>query len=323
VPPTVLDALRLGGRAVTRRGWLAAVGLVVALARAALLLPAQLFALVVLRIAASRSLGGAPLPLPGAAAEGALAVATAPRFLAITAGLWAAGALLAAALRVAWLAGALPTLGGELAGAPRRRVFAAGLARGFATLLPAAALGFALELVAALAGAGAVLGAVLAGDGAARPLLAAALGAGALTAAAVAIAAAGALADATLARAALRGEGPARALARAAGRFARRPAAFLAVALAAVVADLVLGWSAKALAALGAGAGAAGALVLLGPQLMAWTLGVLAAAAVELWRLAATAVLACHAAPEDLSAAGAAATGAARSSAAAAPAPTA
>jgi hypothetical protein len=147
--------------------------------------------------------------------------------------------------------------------------------------------------------------------------------AAALTAAALAKVAAGAIADSTLARAALRGEGPARALARAAARFAGRPAAFLAVALAAGLADLVLGWSAKALGALAAGAGSTQPLVLLGPQLMAWTLAALAAAAVELWRLASTAVLACHATPGEVSAAGAAASGAARSSAAAAPAPTA
>jgi hypothetical protein len=121
----------------------------------------------------------------------------------------------------------------------------------------------------------------------------------------------------------VRGEGPARALARAARRFALRPAAFLAVALAAVIVDFVLGWSTRAIAAVATGAGPAGTLVLLGPQLMIWTLAALAAAAVELWRLASTAVLACHAAPGDVSAAGGGPSGAARSSAAAAPAPTA
>jgi hypothetical protein len=293
VPPTVLQALSRSARATLRNAWLAPVGLVVALARFALLLPAQLFALAVLELAASSwaSQHGL-LGLPAAAAQGLLLALGSTRFLSIVGGLWLCGLLLAWALRVAWLAGALPTLGRDLAGAPPAPVFATGLAYGFARLLPAAVVAFLLEACAALALPAAALGAVLVLRRA-QPYVAAPLTAAALAGALLLAFSAAALGDAMLARAALRGEDAPRALARAAVRFARRPAAFLLVALAATLAELLLVGSTRGLAAV-AGAGAPHPLVALGPQLMASALALAVAALVELWRLGAAAVLACH-----------------------------
>jgi hypothetical protein len=300
----VLDALGRSARATVRDAWLAPVGLVVLLARVALALPAQLFAAAILPLAAAGWLArsAALLPLDAAAAglDGVAAAGTSARFLALLAGLWLAGRLLAAALRVAYLAGALPSLGAALAGLPSGPRFAAGFARGLAPLLPAAALAAALRFAAWAALAGALLGAVvvLGAGPPGPPALAAVLGAAALSGATLAVLASGALADALLARVALRGEGPLTALARAARRLARRPAAFLAIPLVALAAQAILAGSAHALATV-AGATSAHPLVLLGPQLMGATLAALAVAAVELWRLGASALLACHAADDE------------------------
>lgn len=293
VPPTVLQALSRSARATLRSAWLAPVGLVVALARFAFLLPTQLFTLAVLQLAASSwaSQHGL-LGLPAAAAQGVLLTLGSTRFLSIAAGLWLCGLLLAWALRVAWLAGALPTLGRDLAGAPRAPVFAPGLAYGFARLLPSAVVALLLELCAAIALPAATVGAVLVARRG-SPFLAAPLAAAALAGALLVAFSASALGDAVLARTALRGEDAPRALARAAIRFARRPAAFLAVALTATLAELVLVGSTRGLAAV-AGASASHPLVALGPQLMASALALAVAALVELWRLGASAVLACH-----------------------------
>jgi hypothetical protein len=301
VQPTVLEALGAAARAAARQGWLVAAGLAVALARAALVLPAQLFAIAIVQLGVAAWVGGR-LPLPAAAAEGAVAVATSPRFLAIAAGLWASGVLLGGALRVAWIAGALPTLGRSLAGLPPAPVFAPGFARGFARLLPAALVGVLLEAAASAAAVAAVLGAaLLARESTRLPLLAAALAAAALSGAALLALTATALADATAARAALRGEGPGRALARAAQRFARRPAAFLCVGLATALGGWMLAGASQTtiLASAATGARAVPALVALGPQLMAWVAGLAIAAAIELVRLGASALLACGALPGD------------------------
>jgi hypothetical protein len=302
MPPTVFQALSRGAAAVSRSGWLGAVGLVVTGFRSLLLLPAQVFAFVMLQLAAASWIarsGG--VPLPGAAALGVELVLGSARFLAVAGGLWVGAVLLASALRVAYLAGALPTLGAELAGAPRQPRFAAGFARGFAALLPTAIVAFVAELLAsgvilALALAVALVGARLFDAG--RGILAAAVTAACLAAALLFHAAVSALGDAALCRAALRGEGAAAAFGRAALRFGHRPAAFLLVGVVATAIGTVLGGSADALAALGAGAAAAqvSPWLTVGPQLMAAALAALMAAVVELWRLASTAVLACHAA---------------------------
>jgi hypothetical protein len=265
------------------------------------LLPAQLFAFVMLQLAAASWIarsGG--VPLPGAAALGVELVLRSARFLAIAGGLWFGAVLLASALRVAYLAGALPTLGAELAGAPREPRFASGLARGFAALLPTAILAFVAELLASGVILVMVLAVALVGArlfDASRGILAAVVTAACLAAALLLHAAVSALGDAALCRAALRGEGAAAAFARAARRFGHRPAAFLLVGVVATAVGTLLGGSADALAALGAGAAAAQSPWLaIGPQLMAAALAALMAAIVELWRLASTAVLACHAA---------------------------
>lgn len=295
--PTVAAALRYSAQATLRNGWLAPVGLVVMVARFALAMPAQLFVALVLPLSAAawvRQQGSVLLPFrPWAAVEGVLAAATSPRFLAIAAGLWLAGALLAFTLRVAYLAGALPSLAGALARAPGPR-FAAGFVHGFVRLLPAAVLALALRLVAWSAFLGALAGTlVLAVEKVpGRPALAAALGAAALAGSLLAALCAGALADALLARVAIAGERPLTALARAARRFRHRPAAFLAVALAALVAQGVLAGSVHALATV-AGGRSTHPLVLLGPQLFGAVLAALVVAAAELWRLGANALLAC------------------------------
>jgi hypothetical protein len=301
MPPTVFQALSRGASALSRSRWLGAVGLLVAMLRSALLLPAQLFAFVMLQLAAASWIarhGG--LPLPGAAAHGVQVVLGSTRFLAIAGGLWLSAVLLAAALRIAYLAGALPTLGAALAGAPRAPRFAAGFARGFVALLPTGVVALVAELLASAVVAGLVVAAALsAGDlfATRHGVLAAGVTAGALAAALLLHATVSALTDAALCRAALRGEGAAHAFGRAAIRLGSRPAAFLAVGIAATVIGTVLGGSADALAALGAGAAAArvSPWLAVGPQLMTAALAALFAALVDLWRLASVAVLACHA----------------------------
>jgi hypothetical protein len=302
MPPTVLQALSRGASAVMRSGWLGAVGLLVSIVRSLLLLPAQIFAVVMLQLAAASWIarhGG--VPLPGAAAHGIQVALGSARFLSIAAGLWLAAVLLAAALRVAYLAGALPTLGAELAGA-RSPQFARGFVRGFVALLPTAVIAFFAELFAAGALAALVLAAGLSATalftsdhgGLAVAAIAASLAGGLLLYSMVS-----ALCEAALCRAALRGEGPGNAFGRAAIRFGHRPAAFLVVGILATVIGTMLGGSADALGALGAGAAAAqiSPWLAVGPQLMVAALAALLAAFVELWRLASTAVLACHDAP--------------------------
>jgi hypothetical protein len=327
VPPTVLQALRRAARATAANLWLAPVGLVVGVVRGLAALPAQLFAVAILQLAASSwGMRIGPLRAPGTSLDGVLVAATSPRFVGIALGLWLAGLLISAVVRVGYLAGALATLGRDLAGAPPARAFAPAFAFGVAGLLPAAGLAFAVELGASAALAGAAVGAAIVARGApVHPVVGAAVAAAALAGAALASVVAGAVADATLARAAIRGDPPLRALARAAWRVGRRPAAFVAVALAATAAQLVFGGSAEALAAVAAGAGPTHPLVLLGPQLMVAVLGMLVAVLAELWRLAAVAILACHAEPGDdpVSAGDGGPSAGARSSGTAAPAPTA
>lgn len=301
-PPTVFQALSRGAAAVSRTGWLAAVGLLVSGLRSALLLPAQIFAFVMLQLAAASWIarqGG--IPLPGAAARGIEATLSSPRFLSIAAGLWVAAVLLAAALRLAYLAGALPTLGAALAGEVPSGRFAPGFVHGFTALLPTAVVAFVAELLtsltvlALLAAIAFSAGSLSSSEGGLIvPLLTAAALAGAL----LLVAAVSAICDAALCRAALRGEATGHAFGRAAIRFGQRPAAFLVIGITAAVLGTVLSGSSDALAAAGTGA-AAGRLspwLAVGPQLMSAAAAALVAAAVELWRFGATAVLACHAA---------------------------
>jgi hypothetical protein len=294
--PTTLQALAMGARAMVRSAWLVAPGLLVAFLRVALWWPAPLFAVGMARagIAARLSAGAVA---PGPVLSGALQALTAPRSLFILAGLWLLALLASAALRVAWLAGALPTLGDDLARAPAPSPrFAEGLAFGFAPLLGTALLGFALELAAQLYAATILLSAiVIVGHvHGVRAVLPALLGAAALTTAVAAPIAAGLAADAALARTALAGDGPVRALAEGVGRVLLRPGAFLLAAFALGIASLALLGSAQAMeaAALGFARGAPAVLVL-GPRLMASALVAALASLLELWRLGTVAALAC------------------------------
>jgi len=290
-----MQALGMGARAAGRNAWLVAPALLVAFLRWGLTWPAPLLALGFLRAGALSGVrhGG----LAGALAGAVHALVT-PRSLALLAGLFLAGVLASAALRVAWLAGALPTLGGELAGddGPRAR-FADGLAFGFAPLLGTALLGLVLELTAQLYGLTiglGILGLALHRAGPALTLLRALLSAVVLTTAVAAPLLASLTADAALARTAISGDRPTRALLEAARRVALRPAAFLLAALSLALAATVLLGSAQAMeaAALGLARGAP-FIVAAGPRLMTTVLGAALAALFELWRLGTLAALAC------------------------------
>ena len=143
--PTLGPAASLALRALWREGWLLAPGLLVTALRRARGWPALAFAWGIAVEAALRSPQAAPLD-PLAPAAGVVAAFTAPRVLAVSGGLWLAGAVAGALLRVAWLSGALPALGGALSGgAGGAARFAAGMAYGFPRVLAAAMLGLVAE----------------------------------------------------------------------------------------------------------------------------------------------------------------------------------
>jgi hypothetical protein len=295
--PTTIQALGRGARAAGRCAWLVAPALLVAFLRSALGWPAPLLALALIRAGtAARLAGGARAPAE--VLSGAVAALSAPRSLFLLAGLFLGGVLASAALRVAWLAGALPTLGGSLAGervpAPR---FAEGVTWGFAPLVGTALLGLALEVAAQLYLWTAGLSAVVLALHRAPPLVAAVragLGAVVLVSAVAGPTLASLAADAALARTALAGDRPARALLEALRRVALRPAAFVLAGMALGLAALVVLGSAQAMesAALGLAAGAPPVLVL-GPRLLTTVLSAALAALFELWRLGTVAALAC------------------------------
>jgi hypothetical protein len=293
--PSLPAAIALGLRAVRREPWLLAVGLLVALLRRAAAWPAIAVAWAILVRGSLLALSRHPLS-PAAPIEAALATVRSPRFVALVAGLWLAGAVLGAALRVAYVAGALPTLGGALAGAPGPR-FASGAVHGFPRVLAASALGLVLEVSAGIFGGTLALAAarisLAAGARGGSALLAAAVAAALVLAAAVP-AALSVVADAAVARAALRGDGPGRAFAESGARFLSRPGTFL---LAAVVFG-ALGLAGPGLAA-GAGslatgfAAAVSPVVLAGPQLMVAAAAAAVAAGIDLVWLGTAAALAC------------------------------
>lgn len=290
-------ALSLGLRALLREAWLAAVGLAVALLRRVLAWPALGVAGLLVVQGAVGAARLAPLA-PEAPLLGALLALAQPRAVALVAGLALAGSLLGAALRLAWLAGALPTLAGALGPAPDATPrFADGVAHGLPRLVPLVVLTWLMEL----AGAGFSLALAL---GALRVTAAAAGHGPAWLAAPVALAlvlalvvplALSVVADAALVRAAVRGEGPGAALARATERFLRRPAVFLLGALLFAGAGLAAALALSSLGGVTTGfaPGAAQGL-LLGPQLMLAALAATLGAALELWWLASLAALATH-----------------------------
>lgn len=298
VPPTLSAALGLGLRALAAEVWLLAGGLAVALGRRVLLWPAVAAAWALVAEAAALAQRARPLD-PFAAVGGVLATVTSPRFLAIVGGLWIAGALLSAALRVAWLSGALPVLGGALAGdagGPPR--FAAGVAFGLPRVLATVGLAVLADLAAGLLAGGVGLGAAVLGARAegtrAAALLAAAAALG-LVLALVVLAISSVVGDAAVARAALRQEGPGEAFLAAARRFLLRPGTFV---LAALAAGFAAAAGVAAVESLGSGVvalapGGAPALVLGGPAALVSLAGMAVAVAIDLAWLGTVAALAC------------------------------
>lgn len=296
--PTVSAALGLGWRAAVRNAWLAPVGLLAALARTALTAPALALAVWIMREAAEIHLRRDPRI--GAASDAALDALTSPRGAALVLGLWAAGAVLAWAVRVAWLSGALPTLGRTLAGAEGGDpLFARGVAYGLPRLMGTAALTWLVEMLGAAVSWSVAFASLLitvqardrgAGVGAAAVV------ALALTCAVAVPLLLSAVADAALGRAALLGEDPGRALGRAALRVARRPAAFLLAGLLVALFGAVAAGTIQGVATAATGfARARAAWLMLGPDMVVAVAAALAAAWVELWRLGTVATLACSA----------------------------
>jgi hypothetical protein len=297
VPPTLGPAAALALRALSRVTWLLAPGFLVNALRSALGWPAFAFSWGIAAEAAFQSIRARPHD-PLAPLAGVLAAATAPRVLAIAGGLWLAGAIGRALLRVAWLSGAFRALGAAMSGGeggPAR--FAEGVAYLFPRVLAAALLGLVAEISGGLFALALALGALevtgaVAGGGA-SPLLAAAVALALTLAVAVPVAISAGV-DAALARAALRGEGPGRAFAGATRRFLSRPGTFvlgaLTFGLLGALAPLSVQTLGSAVTGFAAGAPAA---VMLGPTLLLSALALVAATALDLAWLGTISVLAC------------------------------
>jgi hypothetical protein len=292
---TLGEAMRLGASGLGRERWLVAVGLLTTLLRRALGVPVTAVALLLVLRGAWQAQRLAPFsgeaPLLGAAW-----VATRPRVLALVVGWSACAALLGWLLRLAFVAGALPTLAGAMGSSPERGPrFASGVAWGLPRLLPTAVLGLALEWTGQLVLAGVALAAlritgVALGGG--RAWLAAAVAA-ALVLALVASLLVSAVADASLVRTAVRGDGPVEAVRQASSRVLARPAAYLLALLVFGLLSLVAAAAFQAVGGLATGfSTSAPALVTLGPALMLSALATTVAAALELWWLASLTVLA-------------------------------
>ncbi len=297
VPPSLGAAIGLGFRALARESWLLAVGVIAAIARRAATWPAWVVAAAILLRGAGGAFADRPLDA-AAPLRGALAVAATPRFVALVIGLWLAGTFIGAALRVAYLAGALPTLGGALACDAGGRRFARGVAYGFPRVLAAGLLALALDVTGGLFGWTLALAALqvtvhTAGTGA-SPVLAAAV-AVALTLALLVPLALSAFADAAVARAAVRGEGPGRAFATAAERFRARPGTFVLAAMGFAAASALVPSAVQTIGGglTGFAQAASRPLLLAGPDLMLAFLAVAVGAALDLWWLGTIAALSC------------------------------
>lgn len=298
-PPSVLQALRLSANAVSRSLWLVPLAFALAWAGTLLWAPLELLpgAMAARGLEAGEALDGG-----GGSLAGALAALLAPRTLLTGLGLGLGALLLRGALRVLWLGGALATLGEALSGRGGP-AFAAGAVWAFPRMLATWLLGVVAEAVAlgiALLAGASVLG--LAGrlEGRGGGLLALSA-AGAATAALLLLLLTGLLAEAALARAALRAERPLQAWHAALVRVGRRPSAFLAAALGVGSAALVLGGSVRLAANLAFDlvAPRLPPLLLLVPELGLAAFGAMVVALFELWRLGAVAALACHAEPGE------------------------
>jgi hypothetical protein len=267
----------------------------VTLFRGALALPGTAFVVAVSWLAARRALerGGGP----GAALAAVLAVWESPRFRSIAIGLWLVGVLLWGALRVAWVAGAVPLVAWRLAGSRGEEpVFAQGAAWRFHRVLPVAVLALLLDLSGRAMVLAAALGVLAVGSraqGSASPGAAAFVAALALAVSAVLAASLSAVGDVAVARAAIAGEGAGRAVGGGVRAFLARPAAFLVAVLAVWLATgLAAGSVQGALSALGSVAQRGPPALQFLPQMLLAVLAALLAAGAELWRLAAVGVLA-------------------------------
>jgi hypothetical protein len=237
---------------------------------------------------------------PGEMLAWTLAVLTAPRVLAIGAGLWLVGWLLWAALRVAWLAGALPILAARMADRPGPE-FPPGLAWRFAPTAGSAVVALALDLggqiLLAATGLG-LLALLPRAHGSSSPGAVAAVAAAAVVAATFLALSLSVLADATVARSAVAGEGPGTAALRALSRLLARPAAFVAAVLGVGVAGLLAVASFQSLGSLATGfVRGAPPILLVVPEAMIAAVAAMLAAGLELWRLSALAVLSLGAGP--------------------------
>jgi hypothetical protein len=297
VTPTLGAAVRLSALAFRREAWLVALALLVAGLRRAVTWPAAFFAWALVLRAALGAASRQPLDL-AAPLGAAAAVVGSARFLGIVGGLWLAGALTAGALRVVWIAGAVPSLGAAMGGRPSGPAgFAEGVASTFVRVLPAAVLGFLLELGGALFAAAVALGTVLMAVRASGAAGGEATGLAALTALALTLAlgvplALSTVADALVARAALRAEGAATALAGATRRFLSRPGAFLLGAMLFGAAGLAAQLAVQAFGGVATGfARGVPPLALLGPRLWLGVLSAGGAAVVDLLWLGTVAVL--------------------------------
>lgn len=295
--PTLGSSLRVAMAAFRREAWLAAFGLLVTGARQVTAWPALwaawMLAWRAAQSAAARDPGSLFAPL-----EGAFAMVTSPRFLGVVGGLWLAGALVSGALRLAWIAGAVPTLGAAMAGQPRGTAgFVEGVAEGFGRVLPAGVLGFVLELTGTVFSAALVLASALLLGHQGAPSLAAVVGLAAATALALVLALAVPLAlstasDALVARAALLREPAGTALAAVARRLLARPGSFLVGAMLFAAVAIAMQLAVRAFGGIATGfALEVPPLLRLGPELMVGVLASLLAGVVDLVWLGTLAVL--------------------------------
>jgi len=289
------QALGAGFRAAAGEAWVAGLGMAVTLARGLLALPAMTF----LAAVSWLTLIGA-VRRGGGAGEVVLALAHiggSTRARSILLGLWLAGLLLWGALRVAWVAGALPLLAWRLSsGRGEPPTFVAGVAWRFQRVLPVAVASLLIGLGGQLMLLAAVLATVAIGapaQGSGSPGVLAFVTAGALTAAVVLATSLSVLGDVAVARAAMAGEGPGRALTGAARSFLGRPAAFLVAVLAVWLATSLAVGSVQGFLGVLAGSLRGGPRALLVvPELALAVVAALVASAAEMWRLAAVGALA-------------------------------
>ena len=288
-------ALGAGFRAVAGESWLTVLGMGVTLLRGALALPAVAFVVAVSSVAARAALhrGGGP-----EAAFGAVLHAWgSPRARSIAIGLWLAGVLLWGAVRVAWVAGAVPFLAWRLSGSRGGEpTFAGGAAWRFQRVLPVAVVALLLDLAGRAMIVLATLGVLAVGarvQGRGAPAAAAFVAALALASSAFLAASLSALGDVAVVRAAMAGESAGQALGRGARAFLSRPAACLVAVLAVwLAAGLAAGAAQGVLTAFGGVARGGPRLLLVFPEMLVAVLAALVASSAELWRLSALGVLA-------------------------------